>query len=169
MRTLYEIDNDILTAVDGIYSAVDEVTGEITDEELLNSFYERLDALNMERDAKLEGVALYIKELGAEVEAIKAEAQRLTERRRKKEQQADRLKVWLGNALDGKKFETAKTCVSFRKTTSVNVLDLDALPAEYVAVKTELTPDKRKLKEALKNGVEIAGAELETRNSLTVR
>lgn len=59
MRTLYEIDADIV-------NCIDTETGEILD-------FDSLDALNMERDAKIEGVALYVKQLQAEAEAIKAE------------------------------------------------------------------------------------------------
>ena len=49
MRALYEINADIL-------SCVDLETGEILDTE-------KLDALQIEREAKLEGVALWVKDL----------------------------------------------------------------------------------------------------------
>ena len=55
MRALYDIDQDIL-------DCVDLETGEILDTE-------KLDALQMEREAKLEGVALWVKDLRAEAEA----------------------------------------------------------------------------------------------------
>ena len=49
MRPLYEIDAEIL-------ASVDQETGEILD-------IEKLDALQMERERKLEGVALWVKDL----------------------------------------------------------------------------------------------------------
>ena len=49
---LYEIDEQILNCIDA-------ETGEIIDADMLN-------ALQMERDAKIEGVALWIKDLKAE-------------------------------------------------------------------------------------------------------
>ena len=63
MRALYEIDQEIL-------DCVDLETGEILDTE-------KLDALQMEREAKLEGVALWVKDLKAEAAAVKEEADKL--------------------------------------------------------------------------------------------
>ena len=58
---LYEIDEQIL-------GCIDAETGEIIDADMLN-------ALQIERDAKIENVALWIKDLKAEAEAYKAEKQ----------------------------------------------------------------------------------------------
>ena len=69
MRALYEINQDIL-------DCVDMETGEILDVEALN-------ALQMEREAKLEGVALWVKDLKAEAAAVKDEADKLNARRMK--------------------------------------------------------------------------------------
>ena len=55
MATLYEID-------ESIKALIDEETGEIAD-------FEAFEALNLERDAKLENIALYIKDLKADAEA----------------------------------------------------------------------------------------------------
>ena len=57
--TIYEIDQAIM-------NCVDVETGEIIDTE-------QLDKLQMERDAKLENVACWIKDLKAEAEALKNE------------------------------------------------------------------------------------------------
>ena len=65
---LYEIDNAIL-------ECIDMETGEVIDAE-------KLDALNIERDAKIENVVLWIKDLKAEAEAIKAEKLTLAERQK---------------------------------------------------------------------------------------
>ena len=61
MRPIYEIDQDIL-------DCVDMETGEILDTE-------KLTALQMERERKLEGVALWVKDLSAEAAAVKEEAE----------------------------------------------------------------------------------------------
>ena len=66
--TIYEIDNEIM-------NCVDMETGEVIDTDKLND-------LQMERDAKIENVALWIKELKAEAEAIKNEKQALADRQR---------------------------------------------------------------------------------------
>jgi len=68
MATLYEIDAAIM-------DCVDTETGEIIDEEKLNS-------LLMERSAKLEGVALWIKNLDSDATAIRAEREALEKRQK---------------------------------------------------------------------------------------
>ena len=68
MRALYDIDAAIL-------ACVDQETGEIFDPA-------QLDALQMERAQKLEGVALWVKDLKAEAEAVKAEADKLNARKK---------------------------------------------------------------------------------------
>ena len=113
--TLYEIDS-------AITALVDPETGEITDLDALNN-------LQMERDAKIENVACWMKNLKAEAEAIKAEEQTLKERRDKLTNRADGLKAWLAYVLDGQKFETPKCAITWRKSTAVNVTDNDALIA----------------------------------------
>ena len=68
MRALYDIDQEIL-------ACIDDETGEILD-------VEKLDALQMERERKLEGVALWVKDLKAEAAAVKEEADKLTARKK---------------------------------------------------------------------------------------
>ena len=169
MRALYEIDSDIVDIVDSIYQCVDEETGEISDEEQVERLNDLLGRLQAERDKKIENVALYVKELDAEAKALKSEEETLRNRRKRKEAGITALKAWLGNALDGAKFETTRTAVSFRKSTSVRILDESAIPPEYVKVKEERTVDKVGIKKALQGGLTVAGAELETKQNVAVK
>ena len=143
---LYEIDAEILEC------CIDQETGEIIDAE-------KLEALQMEREKKIENVALWIKDLTAEAAAYKAEKMAFAERQKKAEEKAESLKQWLADALGGTNFKTTKAAVSFRKTQSVQVSDIWALGEEYVKY-SEPTPDKNAIKAALKAGQEIKGAEL---------
>lgn len=148
---LYEIDSAIL-------ECIDLETGEIIDTE-------RLDALNMERDAKIENVVCWIKDLKAEAEAIKAEKQKLAERQKVAENKAESLKKWVAYALGGQKFSTARCAVSFRNTESVEVTEegLEALMKEHNELLTYKTPEPNKtaIKNAIKNdGLNVAGVQL---------
>lgn len=148
MRSLYEIDNDIL-------NCVDEETGEIIDAD-------KLDALNIERDAKIEGVVCWIKDLKAEADALKAEKQALADRQKSAENKAESLKKWLAFALNGQKFSSPKAAVSFRKSQSVEVTDINALAMENddLIIYQEPKPDKTAIKKAIKDGRTVNGAEL---------
>ena len=147
---LYEIDNAIL-------ECIDMETGEIIDSE-------KLDALNMERDAKIENVVLWIKDLKAEAEAIKAEKLALAERQKVAENKVESLKKWVAYALGGQKFSTAKCAVSFRNTESVEVTEegLEALMKEHDELLTYKAPEpnKKAIKDAIKDGLSVAGVQL---------
>ena len=149
--TIYEIDNEIM-------NCIDMETGEVIDTDKLND-------LKMERDAKVENVALWIKELNAEAEAIKNEKLALADRQRVAENKAESLKNWLAYALNGEKFKTSKCSISYRKTEAVEVTDegLNNLMKEHEDLLTYKAPEpnKKAIKDAIKNdGLNVAGVQL---------
>ena len=158
--TIYEIDNEIM-------NCVDMETGEVIDTEKLNE-------LQMERDAKIENVALWIKELKAEAEAIKNEKQALAERQRVAENKAESLKNWLAYALNGEKFTTPECSISYRNRDSVEVTEegLEALMRDHEDLLTYKTPEpnKKAIKDAIKNdGVTVAGVQLVQKTSTIIK
>ena len=164
MRALYEIDQDIL-------DCVDEETGEILDTE-------RLDALQMEREVKLEGVCLWVKDLRYESDAIKAEADKLTARRKALDNKIEGLKVWLLGALNGEKLKTARCNVYQTHNTKLNVIDEQSVvnwiqtnyhePEQFLKF---TLPEIRKdaVKAEIKAGKEIPGAALEETESIVIK
>ena len=156
--TLYEIDRAIEEA---ILNATDKDTGELIGD------LDLLDELRIERDIKIENIGLYIKNLVSEAERIKEEEMALHERRKVKENKAERLKKYLSDALDGNKFETAKIAMSFRRSTSVDIEDTDKLPKELCSV--TITPDKAAIKTALLSGAQIEGARLIEKQNLQIK
>ena len=157
--TIYEINEQIL-------NCIDPETGEIID-------IDKLNELELERDAKIENVACWIKELKAEAEAIKTEKQTLAERQRVAENKAESLKKWLAYALQGEKFKTAKCSVSFRKTESVEVTDegLSNLMKEHDELLTYKAPEPNKtaIKQALKDGLSVEGVQLIQNTSTIIK
>lgn len=163
MRALYEIDQDIL-------DCVDLETGEIIDTE-------KLDGLQMEREAKLEGVALWVKDLKAEADAVKAEADKLTARKKALDNKIDGLKNWLLYALCGEKLSTARCKVYQTHSQRVAVADevelirfLQTLeePERFLRYKEpELRKDE--IKKALKEDYHIPGASLEETESVVIK
>lgn len=151
---LYEIDSAIMTLVD-------PETGEVSD-------FEKLDELTMEREEKIENVALWIKNLKADAEAYRAEKEAFAEREKAAKKRAESLTEWLKNALGGQKFTTTKCAVSFRKSTAVEITDENLLPEEFRRHKESWEPDKKALKAALAEG-EVAGAELVERLGITIK
>lgn len=165
MRKLYEIDKDIEQC---ILEGTDFETGEFLGWDTLNE-------LQMEREQKLENVALYIKDARAEASAIEAEIATLNKRYRKLKNNAAGAENWLAEALKGEKFTTSKVECSFRKSTTVDC-DEHFTEWAYGAGRYEFlthtefdTPDKRTIKEFLKNGGELEHCKLVEKNNLSVR
>ena len=163
MRALYDINQDIL-------DCVDLETGEILDTE-------KLDALQMEREAKLEGVALWVKDLKAEADAVKAEADKLNARKKALDNKIDSIKTWLLMALGGEKLKTPRCNVYQTHSQRVAVAD-EAKLIEFLMTleKPEQLlrfrePELRKdeIKKALKAGYVIPGAELEETESVVIK
>ena len=157
--TIYEINEQIL-------NCIDPETGEIID-------IDKLNELEIERDAKIENVACWIKELKAEAEAIKAEKLALAERQRVAENKAESLKKWLAYALQGEKFKTAKCSVSFRKSEVVEITDegLSNLMKEHDELLTYKAPEpnKKAIKDALKDGLSVQGVRLGCNTSVIIK
>lgn len=157
--TIYEINEQIL-------NCIDLETGEIID-------IDRLNELELERDAKIENVACWIKELKVEAEALKAEKQTLAERQKVAENKAESLKKWLAYALDGQKFKTSKCSISYRKSESVEVTEegLNNLIKEHDELLTYKAPEPNKtaIKQALKDGLSVQGVQLVQNTSTIIK
>ena len=163
MKALYEIDQEIM-------ECVDPETGEILDTEKLN-------ALQMEREQKLEGVALWIKDMNAEADAVKAEADKLTARKKALDNKVAALKQWLLMALDGQKLKTPRCNVYQTHSQKVVIDDEKALidmlmsspfGEKFLRMK-EPEIDKNALKDSLKQGYEYEYAHLEDTESVVIR
>lgn len=154
MANLYEIDTQITECFDAD-------TGELLDAE-------KLENLMIEKENKLENVALWIKNLKADAAMYKAEKTAFAERQAAAERKAESLTEWLKNALNGKKFKTEKAEVNFRKTSKVEVLDIWELDEDYMKF-TEPTPDKAAIKRAIKAGEDVKGAKLIDDISISIK
>lgn len=151
---LYEIDQEIM-------NCVDMETGEIIDPV-------RLNELQMDRDTKIENIACWIKNLKADAEALKTEKDALANRQKTAENKIESLKKYLSDYLAGQKFSTPKVAISFRKTSSVNVTDISQLPNKFLKF-ADPTPDKTAIKNAIKAGTAVTGAEIVEGQSISIK
>ena len=154
LSTLYEIDAAIL-------ECVDNETGEILDGE-------RLAELQMERDQKIESVALWYKHLLSDAAQYKAEKDAFAEKEKKAKKKAEDLKVWLAEALAGEKFKTIRVGISYRKSEQAVVDDLFAIDENYLKYK-DPEPDLVAIKAAIKAGEAIQGCHIEERQNIQIK
>lgn len=166
MASLYDIDKNIEDIMTKMYEVMDE-TGEVTPE-----LAEELQALNEARDQKLENIGAFIKNLNADVTAMKTEKDALDKRIKAKQRQIDWLKSYVSSDLlthGQSKFESARVVFSFRESTAVDIPDETVIPKKYFIKKTEMKLDKEGIGKLLKEGQVIRGASLIKRQNLQIK
>ena len=153
--TLYEIDA-------AMQECIDPETGEVD--------ADRIEALAMERDKKIENIALWIINIKADIETAKAEIDRLTTLKRTAENKAESLKNLLQYTLNGEKFKTGRCSISYRKSTSVVIDNEDLLPIDFK--KVSYTPDKKRIKAFFEDNdgiYNLPGAHLQENTSVIIK
>ena len=179
MANLYEISQQLQILEEFM---VDPETGEFLDED---SFNAKFDEIQMALNEKIENSMCFYKNLQADIEAFKTEEKNIAQRRKVKENLAERIKNRIDNYIRMKytnedgvvdtdglnkfKMETPRMKLSYRKSDSVDVYDIDSLPKEYIKEKVELSADKTALKKILKDGKEIKGAKIVTNLNMQVK
>lgn len=138
-----------------------------------------LEGIQGEFEGKVDNTACVIKQINAEAEAIKAEADKLLTRAKTRKAKADRMKLFLQeqmNAVGIKKVETTRNVVSVQKSPeAVRIANEEAFLGwavmeheEYIKQRPQ-EPDKTKIKEALRSGAEIPGVSLQSGESVRIR
>lgn len=157
MATLYELSSELAN----FELEIDEETGE-----LLNA--DQLENIEMERNAKIENICLWIKNLKSDANAYKAEKESFEKKRKAAENKAEALKQYVQFILAGEKFKSSRVSVTYRKSESVECDDVFKVSDDYLRYKDpEL--DKTKVKEALKAGIEIDGCKLVEKQNMQIR
>jgi hypothetical protein len=164
---LYELTNDYLALLDAIDS------GELPEEAIADT----LESITECITDKADSIACLLKNLDAECFAIKVEEARLAERRRAKERQHERIRQYLSETLQRAgldKIETARNKITFRKSESVEV-DEEAFIKWAQKNRDDLLTysapkvNKTEAKKALKDGIEIVGAELRINQNIQIK
>ena len=164
---LYELTNDYLALLDAIDN--DEIPEE--------AIADTLESITACIEEKADSIACLLKNLDADIVAIKAEEARLAERRKAKEKSHERIKQYLSETLQSAgldKIETARNRITFRKSESVEVDEETFITwaqknrddlLTYSAPKV----NKTEVKKALKSGAEIVGAELRINQNIQIK
>lgn len=131
-----------------------------------------LDSIEDAIENKAENIAKLIRNLESDVSAYKEEEDRLKTKRQSAENKVKWLKTYLEDnmKLTGKtKFKSGMFNFSIQKNpASVNITDEKAIPEEFL-IQQPPKVDKTSLKEILKRGIEVPGAELKQTEGLRIR
>ena len=134
---------------------------------------QKLNEIGESLDKKGVAIAQLISNMGADLDAIKAEKERLAKRQKVLESRMQ----WMNSYLKGN-MEMCRineiSCPYFsikikNCPQSVEVMDKSQLPEEYLNTKTVITENKLKMRDDMKNGIEIPGARLIQNTWLDIR
>lgn len=160
MSTLYELSAN--------YEFLVRNAAEI-DEEVLK---DTLESIDEDIELKADNYARVLVELDGQINTLKAEENRLSDKRKAIENNVKRMKQNLEESmrLTGKtKFKTDFFSFNIQKNPiSVNVIDESLIDESYF-VEQPKKLDKKQLKEDLKMGANILGAELIQTEGLRIR
>ena len=172
--TLYDIDARLVTLLDEHFDIEDGVLCE-SEEELAK----KIDEVSLDLDTKIENIGCYIKNLEADVEALKKEEDNLKARRKSAENKIEGLKRYLNGYLmacypnDSDrakwKFKSPKVVLGYRKSNSVEVPDIEKLDKKYLKITTKVDPDKKAIGDAIKSGEEVKGAFIKQNINLNIK
>lgn len=165
--SLYSLTDECRSLYDALMASVDEETGEV-DISLVNALAERQEAW----EDKAVAVACVYRSLDEDAARVGREIERLTAMKKRLERERDRVKEGLSAAFTALGVEKVKGMyadISFRASEQTIIDNADAVPEEYMTVKTTYTPNKTAIREAIKEGKEVPGAHLEQKKNIQIK
>lgn len=163
---LYEINDEIAKCEIAILESVDVETGEILDTTLI----EKMKELQLERKDKINGCIYAIQKREDKIELAKKEIDRLKTLIKICENQDERIRNYLLSNIDvGEKIDLGLHSIGWRKSEAVEIENEEDIPKEFMTEKTTYTPNKTKIKEAIKGGTEVKGCKLVERQNLQIK
>lgn len=146
------------------------IEDEDTDNESLNN---ALAAIEGDINSKAENTAKLIKNIDGHVIALKEEEKRLQAKRKVLENKRESIKEYLEYQLESigkdKVVTPLFTVARQNNPPSVNILDEDSIPETYKKEVTTTSIDRKELLAALKEGKEVAGAEIKQGKHLRIK
>ena len=163
MSTLADIEQEI----QNVLSVADELN-----EEEQPTALKYLEELGVQETEKADGVIYAIRKRQSEIQFLKDEEDRIRSRRKSAEKRLQEFKDYLAGIFEREgitRIRALKGTLYLRQSTSVEVKNVDSLPADLVHTKVSFEPLKKDIKEQLQNGAEVPGAKLNTSKQLCVR
>lgn len=133
-----------------------------------------LESLGGELQIKAQNVALFVRGLEAEASAVKQWAKDAADRAKAMESRAERVREYMASHLEAcgiEKIEGPGISIGWRKSSAVVIDCPDLIPVQFTRQKPPppLEADKAAIAAAIKAGIEVPGAHIEQRRSLSIK
>ncbi|CAM0017715.1 Mu Gam-like end protection [Vibrio phage D171] len=123
---------------------------------------ETLNAMLENSEQGIRDIASVYQEITPQIDNIDTQIKRLQGKKKQLQERQENLKATVGSVMHKLDIKKVKhdmfTVLNKPGTTSVEVINTDNLPDDLVTTKVTTTPDKKKIKAALNNGVDLSGA-----------
>ena len=162
MASIYELNKD--------YTELSLMLETAETEEEVQAINDTLEMINCSIEEKIENTAKFIKNTESDIVGIKAEIDRLTAMKKTKENAVERLKNNVEFAMKEKGIDSMTVGTfkcGYRKSESVEITNLDVIPADYT--KVEIKADKTAIKKAIKAGEIVEGAEIKVNQNFYIK
>ena len=139
------------------------------------TFADTLESLSGDLEVKATNVAMFVRNLEASAESIKAAEKQMAERRKAIEAKAERIRNYLKDNMARTgitKIDCPYFALSLRNSPpAIEVINVDEIPAQYFDIPEPPAPvlNKNRLKDDLKNGVIVEGARLTQGSYLQIK
>lgn len=166
MPNIYQLSNDYLMLADRLADTVDE-DGAI-DESLLPVVSEARELV----EKKAQSIGCVVKQIAAYKAQIDDEIKRLNAMSKTLGGRIDYLTGVTSNVLQEcgiERIDGIQTVISFRASEQTIIDDESALPGDYMVIKTTMSPDKAKIKAAIKAGQIVPGAHVENKRNIQIK
>ncbi len=154
-KSLYALSNEYESLYNALINSADD--DGVIDEDIFTA----VEQAKGEFAEKAVAIATVYRALGNDIEQYENEINRLTARKKRMESEQDRVKNYLAAACEKTGMDSINgvhASISFRKSEQTRIDMESAIPDEFFMVKTTRTPDKTKIKAAIKAGQTVPGA-----------
>ncbi|WP_439895276.1 siphovirus Gp157 family protein [Pseudomonas syringae] len=150
------------------------VLAETADEDMAVAVRDTMQAIEGEFEDKGKAIAMIALNIDGDLDAIKVQIDRLTERKRIINNRKESLKEYLRTNMEAAgitKITHPLFTISLGKGRPVVVIDNEKeIPDDFINTKVSSTPDKAAIAKAIKEGVEVPGAHSEIgKSSISIK
>lgn len=160
---LYEINQEIEKAFE---ECIDLETGEIKD-------FSKLEELTLAKNDKVREIALFIINLEGEERLIDEQLKKFLARKKAIKNKISGLKAYLQYHTEGESYTFTEVKVYYKTSEETVITDEEALEKYCKRHKElgtyEFKPSKTAIKEAIRGGLNVKGAEVVIKNNLQVK
>lgn len=130
-----------------------------------------LDQLALQESEKIDAIGFAVRKRQSEVEFLRSEEDRIRSRRKAMESRLIQFREYLADIFQRnglQKVKGVKSTLFLRRSSSVEIVDLRELPSQFVETRIEFVPRKSLIKDEIKKGQAVPGAQIVERQSLVI-